>query len=54
VEEDVGDRNENLVKKEISSILRKQIKLYSMLARFSHKHHRVVQDVLKQGELQWK
>ena len=34
VEEDIGNRNENLVKKEISSIFRKQIKLYSMLARF--------------------
>ena len=34
VEEDIEDRNENLVRKEISSIFRKQIKLYSMLARF--------------------
>ena len=33
VEEDIEDRNENLVKREISSIFRKQIKLYSMLAR---------------------
>ena len=34
VEEDIEDRNEGLVRKEISSIFRKQIKLYSMLARF--------------------
>ena len=34
VEEDIEDRNENLVRKEISSIFRKQIKLYSMLARY--------------------
>ena len=33
VEEDIADRNEGLVRKEISSIFRKQIKLYSMLAR---------------------
>ena len=34
VEDDIEDRNEGLVRKEISSIFRKQIKLYSMLARF--------------------
>ena len=38
VEDDIEDRNENLVKKEISSIFRKQIKLYSMLARFVMKY----------------
>ena len=33
VEDDIEDRNENLVRREMSSIFRKQIKLYSMLAR---------------------
>ena len=33
VDDDIEDRNEGLVRKEISSIFRKQIKLYSMLAR---------------------
>ena len=34
VEDDMEDGNANLVKREISSIFRKQIKLYSMLARW--------------------
>lgn len=53
VEDLTPTEDELAVKKELASIFKKQIKIYSLLSRFSSKHHQSVQEMLKSAEAIW-
>jgi len=41
------------IRREMGAIFRKQLKLYSVLSRFTAKHQDTVQDVLRKAEKEW-